>query len=87
MQNPLEQPLESINLIDLVDQPAWKTILIDLVKSEKMNPWEIDLVDLANKYYQKILAMEKTDLKLPANAILASAILLKFKARNPHKFH
>ena len=33
MQNPLEQPLESINLIDLVDQPAWKTILIDLVKS------------------------------------------------------
>ena len=81
MQNPLEQPLESINLIDLVDQPAWKTILIDLVKSEKMNPWEIDLVDLANKYYQKILAMEKTDLKLPANAILASAILLKFKAR------
>lgn len=36
---------------------------------------------MANKYYTKILGMEKTDLKLPANAILASAILLKFKAR------
>ena len=70
-----------VNLVDLVDQPAWKTILIDLVKSNKMDPWNIDLVDLANQYFVKIQAMEKTDLKLPANAILASAILLKFKSR------
>jgi segregation and condensation protein A len=70
-----------INLVDLVDQPAWKTILIDLVKSNKMNPWDIDLVELANRYFQKIQALEKADLKLPANAILASTILLKFKAR------
>ncbi|MDD5163270.1 MAG: segregation/condensation protein A [Candidatus ainarchaeum sp.] len=71
----------TINLVDLVDQPAWKTILIDLVKSNKMNPWDIDLTELANKYFQKIQALEKADLKLPANAILASTILLKFKAR------
>ncbi|MBN1941643.1 MAG: segregation/condensation protein A [Candidatus Diapherotrites archaeon] len=77
--NSLEQ--EKIDLVDLVDQPAWKTILIDLVKSEKMDPWGIDIVDLANRYLAKIQAMEKSDLKLPANAILASAILLKLKAR------
>lgn len=85
MQTPLGTSVESgqstINLVDLVDQPAWKTILIDLVKSNKMNPWDIDLAELANKYFQKIQALEKADLKLPANAILASTILLKFKAR------
>lgn len=72
---------ENIDLVDLVEQPAWKTILIDLVKSEKMDPWNIDIVDLANRYLQKIQALENADLKLPANAILASAILLKLKAR------
>ncbi|MFH1587428.1 MAG: segregation/condensation protein A, partial [Candidatus Diapherotrites archaeon] len=70
-----------VDLVDLIDQPAWKTILIDLVKSAKMDPWNIDVSELADKYLQKINALEGSDLRLPANAILASAILLKFKSR------
>ncbi len=72
---------EKVDLVDLIEQPAWKTILIDLVKSERMNPWDIDLVELAEKYWQKIQNMERSSLRIPANAILASAILLKLKAR------
>lgn len=68
-------------LVDLIDQPAWKTILIELVKSNKMDPWNIDVVELANLYWQKIQQLERQDLRVPANAILASAILLKLKAR------
>lgn len=70
-----------VNLVDLIEQPAWKTILIDLVKSNKMDPWDIDIVDLANKYWLKIQNMQMGDLRIPANAILAAAILLKLKAR------
>lgn len=70
-----------VDLVDLIDQPAWKTILIDLVKSAKMDPWNIDISELADKYLQKINALGGSDLRLPANAILASAILLKFKSR------
>ncbi len=80
-QPPAETTPEKVDLIDLIEQPAWKTILIDLVKSEKMNPWDIVIVDLANKYWEKIQGMQKADLRIPANAILASAILLKLKAR------
>jgi len=68
-------------LVDLIDQPAWKTILIELVKSNKMDPWNIDVIELANLYWQKIQQLERQDLRVPANAILASAILLKLKAR------
>jgi segregation and condensation protein A len=68
-------------LVDLIDQPAWKSILIELVKGNKMDPWNIDVVELANLYWQKIQLLEKQDLRVPANAILASAILLKLKAR------
>lgn len=73
---------ETINLVDLIDQPAWKTILLDLVKTEKMDLWAIDIGELADKYLKKINQLEKTDLRLPANAILASAILLRFKAKS-----
>ena len=70
------------DLVGLIEQPAWKTILITLVKSERMDPWNIDVKVLAEKYLQKIRSLNSTDLRLPANAILASAILLKFKARS-----
>lgn len=68
-------------LVDLIDQPAWKTILIELVKGNKMDPWNINVIALADLYWQKIQQLEKQDLRVPANAILASAILLKMKAR------
>ena len=68
-------------LVDLIDQPAWKTILIELVKTNKMDPWNIDIIALADLYWKKIQLLERQDLRVPANAILASAILLKMKAR------
>ncbi len=70
-----------VDLMQLIHQPAWKTILIELVKSNKMDPWNIDIADLAQKYLVKVQAMDGTDLRLPANAILCSALLLKFKSR------
>ncbi|MFA4854996.1 MAG: segregation/condensation protein A [archaeon] len=76
------QGQEKQYLVDLIDQPAWKSILIELVKSNKMDPWNIDVVELADLYWQKIQQLEKQDLRIPANAILASAILLKLKARS-----
>lgn len=73
--------VQQADLVDLIEQPAWKTIIIDLVKSKKMDPWDINLVELAEAYWGKIQSMEKANLRIPANAILASAILLKLKAR------
>jgi len=80
--SPTDQFTEgNVDLVDLIEQPAWKTILIELVKTEKMDLWDIDISELADKYLQKINELEGSDLRLPANAILASAILLKFKSR------
>lgn len=71
---------ENVDLIDLIEQPAWKTILLELVRTERMDPWHINIAELAGKYLVKINSLSGTDLRLPANAILASAILLRFKA-------
>ncbi len=77
----LERDYSKMDLVDLIDQPAWKTILLDLVETEKMNPWDIDVIILSEKYLKKISELEGNNLRVPANAILACAILVKTKAK------
>ncbi|MEM4662627.1 MAG: ScpA family protein [Candidatus Diapherotrites archaeon] len=72
---------EDIDLMDIIEQPTWKTILLDLVKREKMDVWAIDLVELSQKYLQRIQEMKEKSLRIPANAMLACAILLKLKSQ------
>ncbi len=75
-----EQIAEVPDLVMLVEIPEWKSILLDLIKSEKMDPWDIDLVHLAQKYLERIKSMQNNNLYVPANALLACAILLNMKA-------
>lgn len=74
----LEKP---IDLVELIYAPDWKTILYDLVQSEKMNAWDINVSELAEKYYARIKGLTETSLRIPANAMLCSAILLRFKSK------
>jgi segregation and condensation protein A len=73
--NPVE------DLVELIHQPTWKTILLSLVKTNKMDPWDIDVCLLSDRYLAKINSLGENNLRLPANAILASAILLKYKSK------
>jgi len=76
-----ERDYSKMDLVDLIDQPAWKTILLDLVETEKMNPWDIDVIELTVKYIKKINDLSGHNLRVPANAILACAILVKTKSK------
>lgn len=65
---------------NLVSKPTWKEILIDLVKKEKLDPWNIDIALLAEKYVEKVREMKILELRVPANVILAASILLRLKS-------
>ena len=62
------------------DELSWKTIIYDLVKSEEMNPWDIDLTLLTKRFIEVIKKLQEHDLKIPGKVLLAAAILLKIKA-------
>lgn len=70
----------SLDLVDIASKPEWKQILIDIIKKEKMDPWDIDISSLAASFLEKVRKMRKLDFRIPANAILASSILLRFKS-------
>ena len=62
------------------DEITWQTIIYDLVKSEEMNPWDIDISKLSAKYLDTIKKMKQTNLFISGKVVLASAILLKIKS-------
>ena len=59
---------------------TWKTIIYELVRTEQMNPWDIDITLLTQKYIKTIQELQKHDLKLSGKILLAAAILLKIKS-------
>ena len=61
------------------EEIGWRSILYDLVKSEKMNPWDINITLLTQKYIQVVKELPEHDLKVSGKIILAAALLLKMK--------
>ncbi|NQV91594.1 segregation/condensation protein A [Candidatus Woesearchaeota archaeon] len=59
---------------------SWRTILMNLVHVEGMDPWHIDITALTKKYIQVIKEMKEHDLKISGKIVLAAAILLKVKS-------
>lgn len=62
------------------DDVTWQSILYELVKNEEMNPWDIDISLLANRYIETVKKMKELDLRISGKMILAAAILLKIKS-------
>lgn len=65
------------------DEITWQAIIYDLVKSEQMNPWDIDISILTQKYLEVVRQLQEHNFFISGKVILASAILLKIKS---HKF-
>ena len=63
------------------DEITWQTILYDLVKTEEMDPWDIDISLLARKYIDTIKKLQEMNFAISGKIILASAILLKIKSQ------
>ncbi len=55
-------------------------ILLQLVTMGKVDPWNIDIVDLTEKYIKRLREMKELDLRVSARAILAASILVRMKS-------
>ena len=75
--------LKQDQVYDLIlkeDDISWKTILFDLVKTEQMNPWDINISQMTKKYIETIKKLKELDFRLSGKMLLAAAILLKVKS-------
>lgn len=66
--NPVTQELDGIE------------ILVSLAKTGKVDPWNIDIVDITDKYLTQLFQMKAQNLRLTGRTLLFAAILLRLKS-------
>jgi len=59
---------------------SWQAIIYDLIKTEQLDPWDIDLGILADKYVDIIQHLEDADFFVSSKVLLACSLLLRLKS-------
>ena len=55
-------------------------ILVSMAKAGKIDPWNIDIIDVTDKYLAHMCEMKSQDLRLTGRTFLFASVLLKLKA-------
>ena len=61
---------------------SWISFLKESIKRKNFDPWEIDLIEIADAYLELIKTYKRFDIKLSADIILVGGILLKLKSQS-----
>lgn len=55
-------------------------MLVDMAKAGKIDPWNIDIVDIADKYLMKTFEAKSQNLRFTGRTLLFASVLLKLKS-------
>lgn len=68
------------NLLINQNEITWQEIIYNLIKSEQMNPWDIDVSLLAKRYLATIKNMQEMNFFVSGKVLLAAAFLVRLKS-------
>jgi segregation and condensation protein A len=70
------------NLLDVseFDTSEPLGILVELVRGGKIDPWDVDIVQLTDSFLRRVEELKKMDLRISSRTLLYSAILLRMKS-------
>lgn len=70
------------HLYDLLTsrEVSWQAIIYDLINSEQLDPWDIDLALLANKYLERVRSLEEANFFVSSKVLLAASLILRIKS-------
>jgi len=59
---------------------SWQEMIYDLINTEQLDPWDIDISLLSQRYIEKIRQLEEASFFISSKVLLAAAILLRIKS-------
>jgi segregation and condensation protein A len=59
---------------------GWQEIIYDLINTEQLDPWDINIIILSDKYLEKISTIEEADFFVSSKVLLAASLLLRIKS-------
>lgn len=63
---------------DILGEPI--EILVNLAKNGEIDPWNINIVELTDKFLKRVDELEKMDLRVSGRTLLYASILLRMKS-------
>ena len=64
------------------DDIKWQSIIYELIRTKKIDPWDIDIENFSNEYMQTIRKLKELNFRVSGKVVLAAALLLKIKTRH-----
>lgn len=71
---------EQIHQILFNREIGWREIIYDLINTEQLDPWDINITYLSDKYLQKIRELEEADFFISSKVLFAASLLLRIKS-------
>ena len=59
---------------------GWQEIIYDLINTEQLDAWDINIVLLADKYLERVSMVEEADFFISSKVLLAASLLLRIKS-------
>ena len=59
---------------------SWHSIIYDLINTEQLDPWDIDITLLSDKYLDTVRGLEEANYVISSKVLLAAALLLRIKS-------
>jgi segregation and condensation protein A len=72
--------LPETNFKDDLDLGDPAEVLVELARKGEIDPWDIDITKLTEKFLEYIQSLENRDLRIPARTLLYASILLRMKS-------
>lgn len=80
LSKPITVKQEQIHDLLFSKEIGWQEVIYDLINTGQLNPWNIDITLLANKYLEKIQKLEEQSFFISSKVLLAAALLLRIKS-------
>ena len=82
---PSDDSIDDLSMVSAVqNDPSGQVdgieILVSMAKSGKIDPWNVDIVDVTDKYLAHLFQMKAQNLRLTGRTLLFAAILLRLKS-------
>lgn len=59
---------------------GWQEIIYDLINTEQLDPWDINIILLTDKFLEKIKNLEQADFFVSSKVLLAASLLIRIKS-------
>ncbi len=79
-ENEVNAQQEQVHNIVFSKEIGWQEIIYDLINTEQLDPWNIDITSLTQKYLEKIQKFEEANYFISSKVLLAAALLLRIKS-------